>query len=622
MPAEPSPPAPPSVPNYQLLRRIGQGSFGEVWLARNALGAFRAVKVIHRAAFEDPADYEREFAGVRHFEPLSREHPGLVDLLDVGVNAAEGFFYYAMELADDGGPRPDAGCRIPEGRDSDSSPSATAPASGIRYPASGIRHQASGILHQASGIRHQASGIRHPASGIRHQASSLLDPATYTPLTLSARLHTEHRLPLAECLRVGVALTDALEFLHARGLIHRDIKPSNIIFVGGVPKLADVGTVTRVDEAKTMVGTEGFKAPEGPGKPQADLYSLGEVLYEISTGKDRQRFPEPLTKLADLLDRARWQEFSAVVDKACQPEPTRRYPSTTELRADLLTIEAGRSVRRQWLLDLPAGENDQRRLTSAATAPTALRSFTLPNGETITNFGALAMTPDGKFVAASGTTTRNRTLCAVWNGTNGSLLFVATNRAAFGVPALAGSGDNHSPGDRLKPGLQTASPAPSHFPTDTLALTPDGSLLAAGNDDGQATVWRILPADPAAGSRGRESAPTSPAEENDQRRLTSAATEPLAQIPASRLPTLSLAFCRDYVRDPLHPALEPRWLLATGDSGGGVAIWELPAAQCAIGAADLSSIETPSLSARTEPCSPREGERRLSSGTPHRATPY
>src|SRR2546425_11357099 len=47
-----------------------------------------------------------------------------------------------------------------------------------------------------------------------------------------------------------------------------------------------------VSDARSFVGTAGFIPPEGPGTPQADLYSLGKVLYEISTGKDRQAFPE------------------------------------------------------------------------------------------------------------------------------------------------------------------------------------------------------------------------------------------------------------------------------------------------------------------------------------------
>ena len=76
------------------------------------------------------------------------------------------------------------------------------------------------------------------------------------------------------------------------------MKPSNIIFVNGVPKLADIGLVTGVDATRSYVGTEGFAPPEGPGTPQGDLYSLGKVLYEAATGKDRQEFPELPTLLA------------------------------------------------------------------------------------------------------------------------------------------------------------------------------------------------------------------------------------------------------------------------------------------------------------------------------------
>ena len=64
----------------------------------------------------------------------------------------------------------------------------------------------------------------------------------------------------------------------------RDIKPSNIIFVGGRPKLADIGLVTDAGDARSIVGTEGYLAPEGPGTPQADIFALGRVLYEATTG--------------------------------------------------------------------------------------------------------------------------------------------------------------------------------------------------------------------------------------------------------------------------------------------------------------------------------------------------
>ena len=91
---------PPVIPDHTLLHRIGHGSYGEVWLARNALGTLRAVKVVYRAHFEDEHPYEREFRGILKYEPVSRTHEGLVQVLHVGRNDVAGCFYYVMELAD------------------------------------------------------------------------------------------------------------------------------------------------------------------------------------------------------------------------------------------------------------------------------------------------------------------------------------------------------------------------------------------------------------------------------------------------------------------------------------------------------------------------------------------
>ena len=91
---------PPTIPDHTLLRPIGRGAYGEVWLARNVMGALRAVKVIWRSQFESDRPYEREFAGIQRFEPVSRSSGGLVHVLHVGRHEAEGCFYYVMELAD------------------------------------------------------------------------------------------------------------------------------------------------------------------------------------------------------------------------------------------------------------------------------------------------------------------------------------------------------------------------------------------------------------------------------------------------------------------------------------------------------------------------------------------
>src|SRR5262245_26486259 len=89
------------IADHTLLRRIGEGAYGEVWLARSVTGTLRAVKIVVREAFADEKPYEREFRGIQNFEPISRTHRSLIHILQVGRNDTEGYFYYVMELADD-----------------------------------------------------------------------------------------------------------------------------------------------------------------------------------------------------------------------------------------------------------------------------------------------------------------------------------------------------------------------------------------------------------------------------------------------------------------------------------------------------------------------------------------
>src|SRR5439155_22937675 len=91
----------PLVPEHELLKRLGGGSYGEVWVARNGLSECRAVKVIYRDKFEHDRPFEREFEGSRKFEPISRLHESQVDILHVGRNDAAGYFDYVMEVAGD-----------------------------------------------------------------------------------------------------------------------------------------------------------------------------------------------------------------------------------------------------------------------------------------------------------------------------------------------------------------------------------------------------------------------------------------------------------------------------------------------------------------------------------------
>ena len=288
---------PPTIPDHTLRRAIGRGAYGEVWLARNVMGAPRAVKIVWRKQFESERPYEREFAGVQRYEPVSRSADGLVHVLHVGRNDAEGYFYYVMELADDA---------------------------------------------QDPGGRNQES-VKIDAPELTPDSCPLT--TEYVPRTLRSDLKQLHRLPVADCLRVALDVVGGLARLHERGLVHRDVKPGNIIFVEGRAKLADLGLVSTGGEGRTFVGTEGYIPPEGPGSPAADLYALGMVLYEAATGYPPDRFPKvPAEWFAE--DAAPESlEFHEVVLKACEGAKERRYQSAEEMQADLALLQSGQSVR-------------------------------------------------------------------------------------------------------------------------------------------------------------------------------------------------------------------------------------------------------------------------------------
>jgi tetratricopeptide (TPR) repeat protein len=142
-----------------------------------------------------------------------------------------------------------------------------------------------------------------------------------------------------------------LAHLHQHDLVHRDIKPSNVIFVNGVPKLGDIGLVAEAGDTQSIVGTEGYLPSEGPGTPQADIFSLGKVLYEISTGMDRRRFPELPEDLRDWPDRKQVVEFNEILLKACAKDSAQRYQTAEALRKDLDLLDSGKSVRGKRRLD-------------------------------------------------------------------------------------------------------------------------------------------------------------------------------------------------------------------------------------------------------------------------------
>ncbi len=90
-----------NIPDYDLIKLIGEGGFGQIWMARDALGLYRAIKIIRYDDSKSPESYEAEQNGIRHYAPYSRKYDGLIDIHHVGIRPDEGFYYYVMDLADD-----------------------------------------------------------------------------------------------------------------------------------------------------------------------------------------------------------------------------------------------------------------------------------------------------------------------------------------------------------------------------------------------------------------------------------------------------------------------------------------------------------------------------------------
>jgi WD40 repeat protein len=176
-----------------------------------------------------------------------------------------------------------------------------------------------------------------------------ITPDTYTPRTLRSDLQSQRRLAASVCVKLGQDLAKALAALHEAGLLHRDIKPANIIFVNGAPKLADIGLVADENEARSWVGTEGFVAPEGPNSKQGDVFSLGKVLYEASTGMDRMEYPDWPVSVAEVAEREVFLELNEVIVRACESDLGKRYATADAMGADLDALDQGKSLRHRRL---------------------------------------------------------------------------------------------------------------------------------------------------------------------------------------------------------------------------------------------------------------------------------
>lgn len=192
---------------------------------------------------------------------------------------------------------------------------------------------------------------------------------------LGSLLRERNRFTYEETVRIGLAVASALDCAHAAGLVHRDIKPANILLeeASGRPVVTDFGIAKEVEGAgeegftKTgsFVGTyryssrEQIRAEKGvPIDGRADVYSLGVVLYEMSTGHRylegmaelkiascvgyQDDWRPPLTFPDDLPE-----EFRKLIERSIEPNRDERVESARALMGGLEEC-LGMSAPRLW----------------------------------------------------------------------------------------------------------------------------------------------------------------------------------------------------------------------------------------------------------------------------------
>jgi TolB-like protein/Flp pilus assembly protein TadD len=194
--------------------------------------------------------------------------------------------------------------------------------------------------------------------------------------TLKARIGGQP-LDNASIAAFAIQMADALQAAHAKNILHRDLKPTNIhLSASGQIKLLDFGlaklarpqpaddlsalpTVTQsITAPHTVLGTLPYMSPEqvlGRDVDQrSDLFSLGVVLYEMSTGRlpfESRTATELIVKIAqeeppaiESLNPRVAAVLARIIRRCLEKDRERRYPSAQELMADLRKLREGRML--------------------------------------------------------------------------------------------------------------------------------------------------------------------------------------------------------------------------------------------------------------------------------------
>jgi outer membrane protein assembly factor BamB len=177
---------------------------------------------------------------------------------------------------------------------------------------------------------------------------------------------TRDPLPVERVIDWAIQICDVLSYLHKHKppIVFRDMKPSNIMirFPNQIV-LIDYGIARELNVRKgTMIGTEGYSPPEqyrGVASPQGDIYALGATLHHLLTCRDPRLHP-PFTfheEPPSLLNQAVPKDLEAVIIKALEYEPDKRFASADEMKAALIQCQKKASQSQEAARSLAGAES-------------------------------------------------------------------------------------------------------------------------------------------------------------------------------------------------------------------------------------------------------------------------
>jgi eukaryotic-like serine/threonine-protein kinase len=255
------------------------------------------------------------------------------------------------------------------------------------------------------------SSLNHPhicaLYDVGHQDGTEFLIMEYLEGETLAKLLEKGPLPLAQVLKFGVEIADALDKAHRQGIVHRDLKPGNIMLTKSGAKLLDFGLAkaavplmtgetlttaatrtTPVTQQGTIVGTFQYMSPEQvEGKEvdgRSDIFSLGAVLYEMVTGQRTfqgksqlsvasailEKEPVPISTIQPLTPPA----LDHAIRRCLAKDPEDRWQTARDLLLELKWIsEAGSQAARLWLVRRKALARAGKELSCGASYRCSLR---------------------------------------------------------------------------------------------------------------------------------------------------------------------------------------------------------------------------------------------------------